>query len=209
MGHKAKLEPIDPKAVYKVVDSLSPIKVAVESLGSNSTDIYAADVIIHTLLSELYELNTQISQQLAAAIQQRMKERRNKNLASLAKFLQDPKGYSRNKESSEYLSYCSKEQVYTEATKLLARLYGPNENNVDDATTPTSNSRLDVTEGPVDFRMKLQAAISDACRANSGRTETKWSQCETRLQTVRTSSAEDPKHHKTSKHLQISKTNFH
>ena len=93
-----------------------------------------------------------------------MKERRNKNLASLAKFLQDPKRYSRNKESSEYVSYCSKEQVYTEATKLLARLYGQNENNVDDATTPTLNSCLDGTEGPVDFRMMLQAAISDACK---------------------------------------------
>ena len=152
MGHKAKLEPIDPKAVCQVVDSLSPIKVAVESLGSNSADIYAADVIIDTLLSELYGLNTQISQQLAVAIQQRMKEIRNENLASLAKFLQVSKEYSRNKESSEYLSYCSKEQVYTEATKLLARLYGQNENNVDDATTPTSNSCSDVIEGPVDFR---------------------------------------------------------
>lgn len=163
LGHASKLESIDKSALEQLVHALKPIKMSVIELSKNKSDILTADIIIETLLKKLDSLNSDIGEKLYHSVKKRVEERRLVHLASLARYLNDPKNYLQIR-SMSILKYSTKTQVCETAISLLTRLYEVNEENDQDAPSDEQSFSVDdsvlATSATDDFQAELQAAIT-------------------------------------------------
>ena len=70
-------------------NNLKPIKVAIEAFGKRDANLITSEVILIFLYKCLQENNSNISNELLEATK-KIKERRNINLITLLKYLQNP-----------------------------------------------------------------------------------------------------------------------
>lgn len=101
-----------------LVQTLNPLKLAVEALSRKDATILTCDAILSVLLDTIKNIGTPLSDELYAALEQRVKERRDVRLFTLVKYLHNP----------ESLSLCiletaSKNAIIKYAEGLFDRLF--------------------------------------------------------------------------------------
>jgi hypothetical protein len=75
--------------IKSLLECLQPIKVATEELGRRGANLLSAEATINFLLELLGERTDSIGQAFYETIKERINKRRNKDIVSLIKFLQN------------------------------------------------------------------------------------------------------------------------
>lgn len=102
---------------------LGPIRLATEGLGRRDANLLTSEGIFGFLLSELKNLNTEISLKLLYALEERIQERRQIELATLLLYLQNPENISSSGKKSSVLSLASKSEIIELAGRILSRIF--------------------------------------------------------------------------------------
>lgn len=112
---------LDDSNIHILTDifkALKPIKLAVEALGRRDTNLLTADAIFQFLLDSLRENNDDFSNELLEALLVRIKERRNKDLVTLIKYLQ-----TLDLDNTDDLALSSKAAIVSYATNMMKRIF--------------------------------------------------------------------------------------
>lgn len=134
----------------KLVQILNPLKLAIEALSRKDATILTCDAILSVLLDTIQRIGTPLSNELYAALDQRIKERRDVCLFSLVKYLHNPESLS-----SCILETASKNAILKYAEGLFHRLF------VDNADTNTEVGENSVHENDSDDDLPLSAVVSN------------------------------------------------
>lgn len=102
---------------------LGPIRLAAEALGRRDANLLTSEGIFEFLLNELKNLNTEISLKLLYALEERIQERRQVELATLLLYLQNPQNISSSAKKSSVLSLASKTEIIKLSGKILSRIF--------------------------------------------------------------------------------------
>ena len=106
--------------IHKV---LRPIRLAAVGLGRRDANLLTSEGIFEFLLNELKNLNTEISLKLLYALEERIQERRQVELATLLLYLQNPQNISSSAKKSSVLSLASKTEIIKLSGKILSRIF--------------------------------------------------------------------------------------
>lgn len=153
LGSESMLDQINVAVLSDLVSALEPIRITVGKLGCNKANLLTADIVLEKLLVKLESLDFEIAKDLYNDVTMRVKERRCEVFASIAKYLHDPKGYSKSKGP---LSYVSKSVVFDESKKLLERLYSYDESIVQEE----SNTEQELEPSSISFEDELNLALT-------------------------------------------------
>lgn len=93
-----------------ILNSLQPIKLAVEALSRRNATILSSEAILQLMFSKLETQNSPLSLKLDEHLKIRLDKRRNKNLVSLAVFLNDPCAI-RSQNKNNFFSYSTKASI--------------------------------------------------------------------------------------------------
>lgn len=154
-----------------ILEILQPVKIAVEALGMRDTNLIKADGILSFLYNELKiksdnaeKIGTfeSLAIKIARAVIRKIDERRNMELVTLMKFLQNPKILDFK---SPTLEHSKKSAIIKFARNEIARLFS-NEVTVTDMNDSDDSDDC-VDENTIDnetdlLNQKLKKAISDS-----------------------------------------------
>lgn len=150
-----------------LVQTLNPLKLAVEALSRKDANILTCDAILSVLLDTIQKIGTPLSDELYTALDVRVKQRRDVRLFSLVKYLHNPESLS-----SCILETASKNAIIKYAEQLFDRLFagtnndesGENiiqQNDDSDDDLPLSDV-VSRNELATSFEEKLKKAINTA-----------------------------------------------
>lgn len=133
-----------------------PIKIAVKKLCSNEAKMFTADVVLEALLNNLKKHNSSIAKKLFDSVLKRVLERRQENLCSIARFLNNSDGYQQLKNDS-ILPYLSKTKIYEETAKICSRLYEGEALNDDEAN---NEDELEIVIEPTEQGFEAEKVLA-------------------------------------------------
>ena len=116
-----KVEEKDFKLAREVIKVLDPLFVATKMICRRDATLLTAEIVFKKLISELEKQDSEFSVKMAESIRKRYKERRNKPLVSLLKYLTT--GSSKDDEKDALFKLDSRPQMIKTAKKLMIRLY--------------------------------------------------------------------------------------
>lgn len=101
--HRYKIDLNAKTYIIDLVKFLKPILIAVEALSRRDTTIITADGMLKFLFDEFKLCNSTISKQLLDSIANEITKRRNVELVTLIKYLQNPNIFKHKENESEFL----------------------------------------------------------------------------------------------------------
>lgn len=117
------LKSIDMQLLKTLQKSLSPLKMAVETLERKDANLLKAESVIFFVLDKLQKINSGISNRLYDAFKSRTIVRRNIGAVSALKYLTQPSKYKELLKNAHGLPYLSKKDVISYLEKLSERLF--------------------------------------------------------------------------------------
>lgn len=140
------------------LNCLRPVKVVVEALSRQDATIVSSEGILKFMFSKLEEQGSSMSLMLLERLKYRIGKRRNKDLVSLAMYLNNPFSITNcNENKNGFFTYLSKNAVINFANNLMNRLFL--QNNV----TPEDEDD-DIQDTP---KLSLADELQNAISANS------------------------------------------
>lgn len=136
------------KMMTELSKSLEILEWAVHlQLGKRSCPLLTAYVVFIVLLQKLRGQKDEVSKDLSTAVKGQIEKKRNKELASIITYLDDPKLYDWHIASSE-LKFLSKSETIDKSRKLFLRLFGSTQEE-----TLENNNDEEKTADPMTFSM--------------------------------------------------------
>ena len=141
------------------MNTLKPIKVAIEAFGRRDSNLITSEVILIFLYKCLQENNSNISNELLEATKKRIKERRNINLITLLKYLQNSNFLT------EDLQHSSKQVIKQCAEQFYSRLF--NDSSSEKADEDLNNNDVENDDESISvadtetLESRLTAAIKE------------------------------------------------
>ncbi|XP_017768021.1 PREDICTED: uncharacterized protein LOC108556411 [Nicrophorus vespilloides] len=149
--------------LWNICNALKPIKLAVEALSRHDANLVTADAILKFLFDSLRENDDNISYELLEVLLYHVKERRNQDLVSLAKFLQT---LDLQSTATYDLPSSSKSAIIHYASELFNRLF-EHEVECDDMVkieVQSDDSFGEENEQHLDIHDRLADAINAALK---------------------------------------------
>ena len=118
------LDEAEIESLKALVEALKQVEIGSRKLCRRKVTLGKADRIFELMLEKLYKLTTPIGQELFTSVESRIKERRNKNTATLQAFLEDHEFFNQLEEDDvKFLDYASRKEAFECACFLYKRLF--------------------------------------------------------------------------------------
>ena len=140
-----------------IIDSLAPVKLAVEKLSARSTNLLKADAIFTFLINSLSQRKTPYCSLMKAAVEKRYTERRPSKLLDAFLYLHNPDLVKFS--SSALFKHGTKKQVQETVARIFQRLNLENDSQNSDAKV--------VTQIEVDQPISMEEALNRELEAFS------------------------------------------
>ena len=144
---------------------LKPVKLAVEALGKEDSNLLTSEGIFQFLFETINENRSSLAKELLSALKSRFNARRNKQIVSVIQFLQNPQILKSNI-SFEELNLCSKTEILKTIKDIMNKHFqkdviSEEEQNCSEITTvateisqPQNTTLLDKLQQNVASRFK-------------------------------------------------------
>lgn len=117
--------------INNLILGLEPLKIGLEALCRRESNLFTAETTFRFMLDKLDQQSSVLSTDLAAALRERLKQRRNTNLTGLLIYLRNPQKYEQElKKLENTFPVPKKTGIRQEIKKLLTRVYEFEENDV-------------------------------------------------------------------------------
>ena len=145
------------QSVKDLVQALKPIEKCSRKLGTRKVTLGKADQLLEILLSKLYSLTTPIGRQLYASVESRVRERRNKNAATLQAFLENHEFLEEIEQGEmKMLEYAARTEVVELGCYLYKRLFDSEDSEAEiHDENPHDPGKFDLS-----YRFTLSALLS-------------------------------------------------
>ncbi|CAF4348505.1 unnamed protein product, partial [Didymodactylos carnosus] len=149
---------LDFKVVEELQEAMAPIKLAVENLSKENSNLLTADFILEFIFGKLENLKSTISLELHECLKKRIEERMNSDVMSLLKCLNDP-------------SNVPSKNIINLAGKLSQRLFG-SKNGSEEVDQPEQQESQDNIPLQDELNLFLQRELSSSFATTTD--EFKW-----------------------------------
>lgn len=137
---------------------MKPALIATEALSKESINIIEGEFIVESLLGQTVKLDTRIGKKFHKALIDKLEQRRNTVVTSLALYLLNKDLLSKTKVAAYPLSLASKTNVQQLGTKLIKQLFEPEGIDSTAAVENDGGSRDD-TSANLSFKDELKRAV--------------------------------------------------
>ena len=151
------LDETEIDSLKALVEALKQVEIGSRKLCRRKVTLGKADKIFELMLEKLYKLTTPIGRELFTSVESRIKERRNKNTATLQAFLEDHEFFNQLEEGNvKFLDYAPRKEVFQTACFLYKRLFPSEASEVEEVVDEN------VDEAKVMFR-KTEYKLASTC----------------------------------------------
>jgi len=165
----------DFDSIFRIITALTPVKLAVESLYCQDTDLYKADIAFEFMFDELSKQRNFLSNDLKLALKRRILERRFK-YADLFSFLRDPKNIYNAREDYDIFNLTSKTTLLSQIVFLLERLCTLSTNLNESITDVLEITNSEVIVGKEKIEMSLKEVLQQKIKERSESTQSNASE---------------------------------
>lgn len=152
-----------------IISSLQPIKLAVETLCKEKTNLYVADVTLKFMLGKLTNQNTFLSTELKKALIYNIKDRRTV-YSDILHYLTDPNLVLSDKENYILVNINSKATIIKRIVEILSIIFDSSLSHLNDSGLD-SNSKSDnenIGTSTTDVELSMKQKLYDLIKQTTG-----------------------------------------
>jgi hypothetical protein len=164
IGNEELYNEADFQILEQISKVLKPTELAVKELSKGNSNLLVCEGVFQFLFCALEKQSTELSEALVESLRKRYEERRNKDLVSLMKYLENPE----TKQTGDHFKYSSKAAIFNCAKLILKRNFPAVCETIDPAEVETASPPDDD-----DLSAQLQKSISSltSCSARPKTTD--------------------------------------